>query len=75
MTFADGTGGGSRSALPSALLAPTGLAVPSVDSGLAGTAEEQQVVAIALAPEGGGEPSALTTLLAGPMLRGRVVNQ
>ncbi|KRE61047.1 MCE family protein [Nostocoides sp. Soil756] len=75
VTFADGTGGGSGSALPSALLAPTGLAVPSVDSGLAGTVAEQQVVAIALAPEGGGEPSALTTLLAGPLLRGKVVNQ
>ncbi|QIM22906.1 MCE family protein [Phycicoccus sp. HDW14] len=74
-SFADGSGGGARSALPSALLAPTGLAVGNVDSGLAGTEAEQQVVAIALASEGGGEPSALTTLLAGPMLRGRVVNQ
>lgn len=75
VTFADGSGGAARSALPSALLAPTGLAVGNVDSGLAGTEAEQQVVAIALASEGGGEPSALTTLLAGPMLRGKVVNQ
>lgn len=74
-TFADGTGGSARSALPSALLAPTGLAVGNVDSGLAGTEAEQRVVAIALAPEGAGEPNALTTLLAGPMLRGKVVNQ
>ena len=73
--FADGSGGASRSSLPSALLAPSGLAVGNVDSGLAGTEAEQQVVAIALASEGQGEPSALTTLLAGPMLRGRVVNQ
>ncbi|HMM97221.1 MCE family protein [Phycicoccus sp.] len=73
--FADGSGGAARSALPSALLAPSGLAVGNVDSGLAGTEAEQQVVAIALAAEGQGEPSALTTLLAGPMLRGKVVNQ
>lgn len=74
-TFADGTGGSRASSLPSALLGPAGVAVPSVDSGLAGTAEEQDVVAIALAPTAGGEPSALTTLLAGPLLRGRVVDQ
>ncbi|WP_299447492.1 MCE family protein [uncultured Phycicoccus sp.] len=74
-TFADGYGGGSGSALPSALLARAGVAVPGVDSGLAGTRQEQQVVAIALAAHGTGEPSALTTLLAGPMLRGKVVNQ
>lgn len=74
-TFADGSGGGSGSALPSALLAPAGVAVAGVDSGLAGTTEEQLVVAVVLAPEGTGEPSALATLLAGPMLRGKVVNQ
>lgn len=75
VTFADGTGGAARSALPSALLAPGGVAVGNVDSGLAGTQAEQEVVAIALASEGHGEPSALTTLLAGPMLRGAVVDQ
>ncbi|WP_377640599.1 MCE family protein [Oryzobacter terrae] len=69
------TGGSARSALPSALLAPDALAVAGVDAGLAGTAEEQQVVAIALAPYGAGEPSSLTTLLAGPLLRGGVVDQ
>ena len=77
VTFADGTGGAtaSSSALPSALLDPSAVAIPDVDSGLAGTLEEQQVVAIALASQGGGEPDALTTLLAGPMLRGAVVDQ
>jgi phospholipid/cholesterol/gamma-HCH transport system substrate-binding protein len=69
------TSGSARSALPSALLAPEALAVTGVDSGLAGTVEEQQVVAIALAPYGVTEPSALTTLLAGPLLRGGVVDQ
>ena len=72
-SFADGTGGGSGSAVPSALLAPGG--VLPVDAGLAGTEAEQAVVAVALAPTGAGEPSALTTLLAGPVLRGTVVNQ
>lgn len=76
LTFADGYGGGGAgSSVPSALLAPGATAVPSVDSGLAGTVAEQQVVAIALASEGAAEPSALTTLLAGPILRGKVVNQ
>ncbi len=84
VTFNDGSGGAastnrtsgsSRSSLPSALLAPEALAVTGVDSGLAGTYEEQQVVAIALAPYGASEPSALTTLLAGPLLRGGVVEQ
>ena len=83
VTFNDGTGGAAstnrsgsaRSSLPSALLAPGAVGIPEVDSGLAGTAEEQQVVAIALAPYGASEPSALTTLLAGPLLRGAVVDQ
>ena len=69
------TGGAARSALPSALVGPDALAVTGVDAGLAGTLEEQQVVAIALAPYGAGEPSSLTTLLAGPLLRGGVVDQ
>ena len=69
------TGGSARSALPSALTGPDALGVAGVDAGLAGTAEEQQVVAIALAPYGADEPSSLTTLLAGPLLRGAVVDQ
>ena len=36
---------------------------------------EQQVVAALLARDGSRRPSAITTLLAGPMLRGSVVNQ
>lgn len=77
VTFADGSGGTSRagSALPEALLAPGAVAIPDVDSGLAGTADEQVLVAMALAPQGGGEPDDLTTLLAGPLLRGAVVDQ
>ncbi|MFQ6173102.1 MCE family protein [Oryzobacter sp. R7] len=84
ITFNDGSGGAAStsrasgsagSALPSALLAPEAVGITGVDSGLAGTVDEQQVVAIALATRGGGEPSALTTLLAGPLLRGAVVDQ
>lgn len=84
VTFRDGSGGAASTsraagsagaALPSALLAPEAVAVAGVDAGLAGTVDEQQVVAIALATRGAGEPSALTTLLAGPLLRGAVVHQ
>lgn len=84
LTLDDGTGGAAStsrtsgsagSSLPSALLAPEALAVTGVDSGLAGTRDEQQVVAMALATRDGGEPSSLTTLLAGPLLRGAVVDQ
>ena len=75
--FADGTDGssGAGSAIPSALLRPDAARIPVVDSGLAGTAEEQQVVAIVFGADGTEEPDALTTLLAGPMLRGGVVDQ
>ena len=75
--FDDGTRGtgGAGSAIPSALLRPDAAQIPDVDSGLAGTAEEQQVVAIVFGADGTAEPDALTTLLAGPMLRGGVVDQ
>ena len=52
-----------------------GLSIPDPDSGLAGTAGEQQLVAALLSPAGQAQPSAITTLLAGPMLRGAVVSQ
>lgn len=77
MTFDDGTkggGNGASSALPSAFLGRSGAGIADVDSGLAGTEEEQQVVAALLSADGG-KPSAITTLLAGPMLRGAVVSQ
>jgi phospholipid/cholesterol/gamma-HCH transport system substrate-binding protein len=77
MTFDDGTkggGNGASSALPSAFLGRSGAGIADVDSGLAGTEEEQKVVAALLSADGGG-PSAITTLLAGPMLRGAVVSQ
>jgi hypothetical protein len=76
--FRDGTASTEstpRSALPSAFVAASGVAISDVDSGLAGTAEEQEVVAALLTADGRGEPSAITTLLAGPMLRGTVVSQ
>jgi hypothetical protein len=52
-----------------------GLSIPEADSGLAGTAQEQDLVAALLSPDGTARPSAITTLLAGPMLRGAVVSQ
>ena len=79
ITFDDGTnpqgGGSAGSALPSAFATGSGLAIADAGAGLAGTAEEQQVVAALLARDGSRGPSAITTLLAGPMLRGSVVNQ
>jgi hypothetical protein len=82
ITFDDGTdgasgnGGGSRagSALPSAFTAAEGAGIADADSGLAGSEEEQKVVAALLTRDGSSEPSAITTLLAGPMLRGTVVS-
>lgn len=78
--FDDGTrntGGYSSdpefSALPPAFRAAGAAAIDDPDSGLAGTDEEQWVVAGLL--HAGGRPSAITTLLAGPMLRGAVVRQ
>jgi phospholipid/cholesterol/gamma-HCH transport system substrate-binding protein len=76
--FSDGTNGAGSSAgsaLPSAFTGTSGLGIDDVDSGLAGTEEEQRVVAALLSPERAGEPSAITTLLAGPMLRGKTVSQ
>jgi len=67
LKFSDGTrGSGSQS--PSAF--------PGADSGLAGTAGEQQVIAQLFAPDDAtARPSAITTLLAGPVVRGMRVNQ
>ena len=86
MRFADGTNGpgyqspsalpGAGSALPSYFSSPTAFGIPSADSGLAGTAGEQQVIARLFAQDDAdARPSAITTLLAGPILRGTVVNQ
>jgi phospholipid/cholesterol/gamma-HCH transport system substrate-binding protein len=71
----NGTGAAAGSALPSAFTSDAGLAIADVDSGLAGTQEEQQVVASLLSRDGTGQPSAIATLLAGPMMRGTVVSQ
>lgn len=75
-TFDDGTnhaGSGAGSALPSMFTGTSGLGIAEADSGLAGTEQEQQVVAALLGRDG--HTSAITTLLAGPMMRGTVVNQ
>src|SRR6476661_1966370 len=74
--FNDGTnhsGSGAGSALPSMFSGTSGQGIAEADSGLAGTEQEQAVVAALLSRDG--HPSAITTLLAGPMLRGTVVNQ
>jgi hypothetical protein len=63
------------SALPGVFLAPGGLGIADPDGGLAGTRDEQEVVAALLAGDGSAQPSAITTLLAGPVLRGSVVHQ
>lgn len=84
--LADGTkGSGSQSpsafpggaaGLPSYFASPTAYGIPGADSGLAGTIGEQHVVAALFAQDDAGAgPSAITTLLAGPMLRGMTVNQ
>ena len=76
------------SAIPSSLRAP-GAGTVDPDAGLAGTQGEQQVVAgLLAAPEAGSDavtggaatdaqvaPSAIQTLLYGPMMRGSVVSQ
>jgi phospholipid/cholesterol/gamma-HCH transport system substrate-binding protein len=79
--FDDGTdnvGGYSSdpqfSALPHLFTGITGAAIPDADAGLAGTREEQQLVTALLDP-GADRPSAITTLLAGPILRGTTVSQ
>ena len=84
--LADGTNGSGNqspsafpsaaSGLPSYFASPTASSIPGADSGLAGTAGEQQVVAKLLAQDAtGARPSAIITLLAGPILRGMTVNQ
>jgi phospholipid/cholesterol/gamma-HCH transport system substrate-binding protein len=67
LKFSDGTkGSGDQS--PSAF--------PGADSGLAGTAGEQHVIAQLFATDdSAARPSAITTLLAGPVVRGMTVNQ
>ena len=76
--FDDGTDGApsyaTNSALPQAFLAPEGARIPAVDSGLAGTVEEQQIVGALVGLEPG-EDASVATLLAGPMMRGTVVSQ
>jgi virulence factor Mce-like protein len=64
----------SFSALPAMFAGEAGVGIPDPDAGLAGTEQEQQVVTALLRPDADG-PSAVTTLLAGPMLRGTEVNQ
>ncbi len=74
--FDDGTDGApthAQSALPRAFLGSSGAAIPNADTGLAGTADEQAVVSALLTPGSTGDAS-LTTLLAGPILRGSVVS-
>jgi len=67
---------GAASGLPSYFASPAAYGIPGADSGLAGTSGEQQVVAALFArDDAGAHPSAITTLLAGPMLRGMTVNQ
>lgn len=86
MKFADGTSGfgnqalsafpGAGSALPSYFSSPTAAGMPGADSGLAGTASEQQVIARLFAQDDtDAGSSAITTLLTGPILRGMIVNQ
>ena len=86
MKFADGTNGfgnqapsafpGAGSALPLYFSSPTAAGMPGADSGLAGTADEQQVIARLFAQDDADAgSSAITTLLTGPILRGMMVNQ
>ncbi|MGN6751801.1 MAG: MCE family protein [Intrasporangium sp.] len=70
--FNDGTRPASTASPLSSL--PAGLFEAAADSGTAGTAEEQQVVAALLSRDTGGQPSGIQTLLAGPLLRGTVVS-
>ncbi|MGO4343004.1 hypothetical protein AB4Z02_15080, partial [Pedococcus sp. 2YAF34] len=80
--FDDGTdnvGGYSSdpqfAALPSLFAGASGAAVADPDAGLAGTEQEQRVVTALLDPTARPTPSAITTLLAGPILRGTTVSQ
>jgi phospholipid/cholesterol/gamma-HCH transport system substrate-binding protein len=79
--FDDGTdnvGGYSSdpefSALPAMFAGVQGAAIGDPDAGLAGTAQEQRLVTALLDP-GAAHPSAITTLLAGPILRGTIISQ
>jgi virulence factor Mce-like protein len=75
--FDDGTnhgGSSAGSALPAMFTGTSGVGIPDPDSGLAGTAQEQELVTALLRPAAT-SPSAITTLLAGPMLRGTEVSQ
>jgi hypothetical protein len=79
--FDDGTdnvGGYSSdpefSALPAMFTGIQGAAIGEPDTGLAGTAQEQRLVTALLDPNAT-EPCAITTLLAGPILRGATVSQ
>ncbi len=78
MYFKDGTRSGNRggpaSAMPSMFSSSTAFAIPNVDSGPSGTTSEQQVVAALMSADGSGSPSAIQTLLYGPILRGSVVS-
>lgn len=71
----DGAAAAAHSALPAMFAGEQGMSIADVDSGLAGTDAEQRVVAALVSRDGTGEPSAITTLLMGPMLRGSVVSQ
>ncbi len=67
---------GAGSALPSYFASPKAAGIPGADSGLAGSADEQQVIARLLAQgDSDASPSAIITLLAGPLLRGMAVSQ
>lgn len=67
---------GAGSALPSYFASPKAAGIPVADSGRAGSADEQQVIARLFAQsDADAKPSAITTLLAGPVLRGMTVNQ
>ena len=63
-----------RESLPAMFAGKAGLGIPDPDAGLAGTVQEQELVTALLRPDAD-RPSAITTLLAGPMLRGATVSQ
>jgi virulence factor Mce-like protein len=76
--FADGTsasGSSAGSALPAMFAGTSGVGIPDPDAGLAGTEQEQALVSALLGAQRTSDSSAITTLLAGPMLRGSVVSQ
>ncbi|WP_460937981.1 MCE family protein, partial [Phycicoccus ginsengisoli] len=76
--FSDGTSGSGSSAgsaLPAMFTGTSGVGIPDADAGLAGTEQEQALVSALLGAQRTSSSSAITTLLAGPMLRGSVVSQ